>query len=348
LFRILFETENMKAVILKDFGSIDNFEMAEVAVPEMKDDEVLVNIKASPFNPIDYQMRRGNSESKFLKSTILGREMSGVVIEVGSKVSGFLPADEVAAYVSGVTSTGTYAEYISVPAGLLAKKPVCLSFEHAASLPLVGLTALQCVERLDLSANSKVFISGGAGGVGTILIQLLLAKGVKQVITTAGNEESSMHLRSLGLPGENIISYRQKDLAEKIKAAISNAGFDISIDLVGGSMSEVCANVLRINGIYADVAFLGTEAAKETLFDKAATILNIANYAHTLTGNRNDLSVYGKNLDLLFQKIEAGTLKPAPLQIVGELGTEAVKKAHLMLEANETKGKKLVMVHGDL
>jgi NADPH:quinone reductase-like Zn-dependent oxidoreductase len=168
----------MKAVILRDFGGVENFEWAEVPKPVVQASQVLVKIKAAAFNPIDYQMRRGDSEKKLLKSAILGRELSGIVEGVGEGVERFAPGDMVAAYVSSLASNGTYAEYISIPQQLVAKMPAGLSFEQAASLPLVGLTALQCVERLHLHPKDRVFVSGGAGGVGTILLQLLAIGGI--------------------------------------------------------------------------------------------------------------------------------------------------------------------------
>ncbi|ULQ51333.1 NADP-dependent oxidoreductase [Flavihumibacter fluvii] len=334
----------MKAVILKDFGSVDNFETADVSQPVMQDNEVLVKIRATAFNPIDYQMRRGDGEKKLLNSGILGREFSGKVAAVGKAVRGFAPGDDVAAYVGSLGSNGTYAQYISVPQQMLAKKPTGLLFAQAAALPLVGLTALQCVERLQLTSEDRVFVSGAAGGVGTILLQLLLHAGIQQITATAGSTESKAHLRSLGLQENQVIDYRQNDLAECVMMAASGKEYDCCIDLVGGTMAELCAAILKVQGTYVDVTYLATEAARSLLFDKATVILNVANYANALCGKPAQLAVYGEKLRALFQRVEANLIKPPLVEIVGNLSDETVKRGHQLLEANGAKGKKLVML----
>ncbi|HLO79845.1 MAG TPA: NADP-dependent oxidoreductase [Chitinophagaceae bacterium] len=335
---------NMKAVVLRDFGTAENFELADLPQPVVQPEQVLVKIKAAAFNPIDYQMRRGDSEKKLLKSAILGRELSGIVEAVGERVKNFVPGDKVAAYVSSLASNGTYAEYISVPHQMLAKMPAGLSFEQAAALPLVGLTALQCVERLQLKTEDKVFVSGGAGGVGTILLQLLLMGGIHRITTTAGNEKSRAHLRSLGLHDNQIIDYRESNLVQRVQDVFESREYDCCIDLVGGATSELCAAVIKVQGIYVDVTRLATEAARSLLFDKATMVMNIANYAFAVFGRPEQLTSYGEKLQWLFQRIESNQLSPAAVEIVGNLSAETVKKAHQMLEANETKGKKLVMI----
>lgn len=334
----------MKAIVLKDFGSTDNFVLAEVATPNITDNEVLVKIMASSFNPIDYQMRQGATESKLLKSPILGRELSGVVVERGKNANEFSVGDNVSAYVGSLASNGTYAEFISIPKQLLAKNPKALSFAQAAALPMVGMTALQCFNRLAIPKNQTIFIAGGAGGVGTILIKLLLATGNTHIITTAGNEESKNQLLKLGLSADAIINYKQTDFKEQLLSKTSSGKFDYCIDLVGGNMSEVCAELLQIHGTYADITFLATDKARELLFDKAATIVNVANYAYTLSGNEEDIAFYGKALAELFDKIDQQLLSPTDITVVGNLNVETVAKAHLLMENNQTKGKKLVMV----
>jgi NADPH:quinone reductase-like Zn-dependent oxidoreductase len=334
----------VKAIILKNFGSVDNFELVEVENPKVSYGEVLVKIKATAFNPIDYQMRQGGIESKLLKSPILGRELAGVVEAIGKDVTGFAAGDNVAAYVGSLASNGTYAEYISIPQQLIAKVPASISVEKAAALPMVGMTALQCFERLAVSKNDFVFVSGGAGGVGTILIQLLLSKGV-QVLTTAGNIESRDHLLRLGVPESDIMDYRQPDLQKHINEKVNHRPFDFCIDLVGGSMSEICAELIKVNGTYADVTYLATEKAKGLLFDKATNIVNVANYAYALTGGSAGIAYYGIKLTALFKMITDKLISAPAVQVVGGLQVESVKLAHQLLEENQTKGKKLIMLN---
>ncbi|PRY03659.1 alcohol dehydrogenase-like protein [Pontibacter ummariensis] len=130
----------MKAVILTQHGGVENFAMQELPNPEVKEDEVLVRVRACSFNPADYQIRRGGPEANAVSSMVLGRDMAGVVEQVGRKVRLLREGDEVMAYASVMGSNGTNAEFISLPANVLGKKPANLSFEQAAAIPVVGLT----------------------------------------------------------------------------------------------------------------------------------------------------------------------------------------------------------------
>lgn len=338
----------MKAIVLKEFGGVDNFELQDVLKPVVSAHDVLVRIKAAAFNPIDYQMRQGGNESKLLKSMILGREFAGVVESVGKLADHISIGDAVVAYAGSLGSNGTYTEYISIPQELVAVKPENVSFEDAAAVPVVGMTALQCFERLKISASDSVFIGGGAGGVGTMLIKLLMAYGIDQIITTAGNEESRSHLLAMGIKENNIINYKVPDFIDKILALNNGVAFDYCIDLVGGKISEICRELVKVAGVYADVTYLATEKAKKQLFGKAVMVVNISNYAYTLSGNRTDLGYYGEKLSLLMKTFEEGRISVPKAEVVGELSLETVISSHRMLEGNLTNGKKLVMRVGDL
>jgi len=233
-------------------------------------------------------------------------------------------------------------EHISVPAKLVAKNPDKISFEEAAAIPMVGMTALQGFKRLTIQKEKPIFIAGGAGGVGTILIKLLLANGNTNIYTTAGNKDSINHLKGIGISESNIINYKNEDV---IDVLINKVGhFEYVIDLVGGTMSEICAELVAVFGTYMDVTFLATEKAKEQLFDKATTVLNIANYAPSLKDSEEKFEYYGNALQELFDKIEKDIISPTEINIVGTLSVETVQNAHLKLENNQTNGKKLIMM----
>jgi NADPH:quinone reductase-like Zn-dependent oxidoreductase len=332
----------MQAIILKDFGGVENFELREVALPSVKEGFLLVQIKAVSFNPIDYQIRKGLSESKLLHSPILGREFSGNVVGGEYAKYGFEEGEAVYGYVGSLGSNGTYAEYVSLPACIIAKKPKGVTYEEAAVIPLVGLTALQCLERLRVPQDASVFVSGGAGGVGGLLIKLLLASGVQRLYATAGNEESRRMLLLIGLTEKQILNYREADLLQQAQSRNGEA-FHFCIDMVGGTMSEVCAELLKTHGVYADITFQGTPLSREILFDKGATIYNISNYAVALDKEPGAIATYGQNLSCLTQMIETGIIAPPSISVVGPLHVETVRTAHTLLEANESKGKKLVM-----
>lgn len=333
----------MKAVVLKGFGGVENFEMEDLETPVVKAGEVLIAIRATAFNPIDCQMRSGAPESKLLRSAVLGRELSGDIIRLGSGVTDFKIGDNVTAYVGSLASNGTYAELISVPQELVAKNPERLSYEEAAALPMVGMTALQCFKRAAVPDHKKIFIAGGAGGVGTMLIKLLRANGHQHIYTSAGNLQSRDHLIALGLQRDHIVNYNEADLV----AVLGEGDFDHVIDIVGGKMSDICAKLVSVYGTYVDVTFLATDTARELLFDKATQIINIANYAQSFSKAEDRFSYYGTTLKELFHEIENGTIAPTNIAIMGNLSVETVSKAHLLLEGNKTNGKKLVMTVKD-
>ncbi len=332
----------MKAVYLKQFGGTENFELREVETPPLTKGGVRVRIRATAFNPVDYQVRRGGPESVRLKSHILGREMAGVVTEIDSSVKNLQVGDEVFSYVTTLGSSGTYTEEIVVPEALVVRKPANLTFNQASAVPLVGLTALQAVERYRFELTDKIFVAGGAGGVGSMIIKLLKLKGARNIFSTAGNEESRNQLQSMGLTVDQIFDYRDASIVENLLKA-AGGKFDVCFDTVGGQMSEVSADIIKIEGVYADITFLATEEARDNLFGKAVTILNISNYAHALDGVTEKLNFYTEKLNFLRRKLESGDLAATPIEVVGELSVESVAKAHDLMEKNLTRGKKLVM-----
>lgn len=331
----------MKAIILKDFGSTDNFIMEDnLSVPEPGENEVLIKIKATAFNPIDYQMRQGKTERKRMHSPILGRELSGIIVKTGKLVQRYKVGDAVFAASGSMGSNGTYAEYISVPELILAAKPDHISFEEAAAIPSASLTALQCYNRLAISLNDTIFISGAAGGVGMVLIKILVARGYQNIIVTAGNQESKNQLIKAGIKEEQIIDYHTDNLEQVILDKNGGNQFNHCIDLVGGDISLICALILTINGTYTDVTALTTDSAREELFNKGAVLVNISNYAYSL---QNNFPYYGEKLAEVIRLMAEFSITPPSIEIVGSLDPETVKKAHQLLEDNQTRGKKLVM-----
>ncbi len=329
----------MKAIILNGFGDVSNFSLAEVEVPVIKDDEVLIQLKAAAFNPIDYQMRLGLRESRIMKSPVLGRELSGIIVETGKNVVGYHVGEEIIAASGSRGSNGSYAEFMALNSSFIAHKPANISFEAAAAIPSAGLTAWQCFNRMRVEANSSVFISGGAGAVGRFLIKLLLINGCTNIVTTAGSEQSINALIALGLKPSQIIDYKKDNMEQNILNANNGRGFDFAVEIVGGVLAETAANVLDINGTYVDVTFLGTELTRETLFDKGCVIINIANYAQAA----KNANWYGQTLNELASLIRQNKIAPPEINSVGDLSVETVQLAHTLMETNRIFGKKLVM-----
>ncbi|MBV8326182.1 NADP-dependent oxidoreductase [Chryseobacterium sp.] len=327
----------MKAVILnKNFELEDGF----TDQPQPKPHEVLIRIKASGFNPIDYQMLENELERKLISSPILGRELSGIVVEKGAEVTQFNIGAEVFCGSGSMGSNGSYAEYISVPEVIVAHKPQNISFEQAASIPSAGLTSLQIFKRLKLQPEQTILITGAAGGVGSFLIKILLAHHIENFVATVGSEENRQMLLSLGLKAHQIVNYKKENLVQNILKANYHQPYDIGIDLVGNVMAEITAEVLKINGTYVDVTALVTKEAHELLFNKGTVIMNISNYAYSMV---KKYDYYKNSLEEISELIENGSIAPSQHKIIGNLSLETVLRAHSILKNNQTQGHKLIM-----
>lgn len=329
----------MKVIILNE-----NFQLreAEIETPKPKSHEVLIRIKASGFNPIDYQMIENELERKLLKSPVLGREISGIVVEKGADVHQFNIGDEVFCGSGSMGSNGSYAEYIAVPEAIVALKPKSISFEQAAAIPSAGLTGLQTVNRLKLNENDTVLVTGATGGVGSFVIKFLIANQFQNITATVGSEENRQILLGLGLKNHQIINYKDENLADQLLKANNGQLFDFGIDLVGNYMSEITAEVLKINGTYVDVTALISKDAHETLFNKGMVIMNISNYSYSMN---KDYQYYKGNLEKISTFIENGKISPPNYKTVGDLSLDTVLKAHSILKNNQTQGHKLIMKH---
>lgn len=329
----------MKAIILNENFKLED---AEIEKPGLKDHEVLIRIKASGFNPIDYQMIENELERKLIFSPILGREISGIIVEKGKDAHQFNIGDEVYCGSGSMGSNGSYAEYIAVPEAIVAFKPENISFEQAAAIPSAGLTALQTFKRLKLNTSDTILVTGAAGGVGSFVIKYLLAQDFPNIVATVGSEENRKILLEMGLQDYQVINYKEENLAANLLKANNHQFFDVGIDLVGNYMSEVTADVLKINGTYADVTALITKDAHETLFNKGTVIMNISNYSYTMS---KDYQYYKGNLEEISRLIENGIIRPPHYRTIGNLSLETVLKAHSILKNNQTQGHKLIMKH---
>jgi NADPH:quinone reductase-like Zn-dependent oxidoreductase len=180
----------MKAFVVERYGGKDSVRAVEMPDPELRDDDVLVEVHAAGVNPLDSKIRDGAFKLilPYRLPLILGNDVAGVVVRVGSRVRRFEPGDEVYARPDS-DRIGAFAELISIKEESLARKPRTLTMEEAASIPLVGLTAWQAlIERAHLKKGQKVLIHAGSGGVGTLAIQL--AKHVGAIVATTTSTAS--------------------------------------------------------------------------------------------------------------------------------------------------------------
>lgn len=209
-------------------------------MPQHGEHDVLVAIRAASLNPIDSKIKAGKLKLllKYEMPLILGNDFSGVVVEVGAKVNHFKPGDEVYGRPRK-NKIGTLAEYIAVDQDDISLKPTNLSFEEAASIPLVGLTTFQAFHDIfRLQNGQKILIHAGSGGVGTFAIQL--AKGMGAYVATTVSDKGYDLVQSLG--ADQIINYKKESFEQLL------TGYDAVFDTLGGDVLEKSFHVLKPKG----------------------------------------------------------------------------------------------------
>ena len=201
----------MKAFIVDRYGKKHGARIGEMPHPELRQDDVLVQIHAAGVNLLDSKIRNGEFKLflPYRLPLILGNDVAVVVVRVGSRVRRFKPGDEVYARPDK-DRIGTFAEFIAMNEDAVAIKPKALTMEEAASIPLVGLTAWQVlIERANLKKGQKVLIHAGSGGVGTFAIQL--AKHVGALVATTTSTANLDWVKALG--ADIVIDYSKDDFA---------------------------------------------------------------------------------------------------------------------------------------
>lgn len=312
----------MKAIVLTKFGGTDSFELQDVPVPEVDVGELLVRVVATAINPLDYQIRRGDYPEYVPLPAIIGHDVSGVVEKVGLGVTDFKVGDEVF-YTPQIFGPkgGSYAEYNVVPEALVTHKPANLSHEEAASTTLVGGTAWEAlVSRAKLHPAESVLIHGGAGGVGSIAIQLAKVMGATVYTTCRGNDIE--FVRQLG--ADHAIDFTSKNYTEEIASLTGNKGVNVVFDTIGGQTLSQSPHVLSDAGRVVTIVDLETP---QNLV--AAWGVN-AEYHFVFTRQNR-----GK-LQALKTLLESGRILP----IIGaSFSLAQIPEAHTTLEQGKFNGK---------
>jgi NADPH:quinone reductase-like Zn-dependent oxidoreductase len=249
---------------------------------------------------------------------VLGWDAAGVIVETGSKVTDFQVGDRVFVRPE-LTRRGTYAEFIAVEDHLLAKMPDSMSFEEGAAIPLVGLTAWEClVEVAGIKEGDKVLIHAGAGGVGTHAIQIAKSFGAFVAATASGKNEEL--LKSIG--ADQVIDYKTEAFEDVVK------DFDIVLDSMGGEIQSKSYKVLKKGGILVSIAQPPSEEEAAEFGVKTGYVF---------------LQPEGVKLRKLAELYQNGQLKP----IIGEtfaFSAQGLKDAHALSETNHAQGKIVIKI----
>ncbi len=307
----------MKAVRVHRFGPPEVIALEDVPKPEPNNGEVVVEVKAAGIGPWDALIRSGKSALPQPLPLVLGSDLSGVIDSIGPGVEPFKVGDE----VFGVTSerfTGAYAEYALAKAAMIAPKPKNLNHTHAASVPVVAVTAWQMVfDFARLSSGQSVLIQGGAGNVGGYAVQFAKLAGALVIATASAKDVS--YVRSLG--GVGVIDYRATRFEERVKET------DAVIDTVGGDTLDRSYGVLKRGGIVVSSAAQPSNEKAEHHGVRAVFFL---------------VQVTTERLRKIAELIDAEKLRTE----VGEvLWLDEARKGHEMLEgAPHRRGKIVIKV----
>lgn len=332
----------MKAIICERYGGPDVLELADVPVPRVGPNGVLVRVHASSVNPVDWKLRAGwlSGLWNLRFPVIWGCDVSGVVEQVGPAVTLFKPGDQVYGFKHGKvgeTYRGTYAEYAVLPENTLARKPANLTHEEAAAVPLAAVTAWQAlVGQGKIKPGSKVLVQGGAGGVGVCAVQIAKAFGA-EAAATAGPRNQDF-LRQLGV--DHAIDYTRERLEDRL------SGYDVVLDGVGEAVWASSLRVLRLGGklITLTLPIPHGPAGRARFFSTAikGVISGIGRAA--LRGKRfliTQVKPRGGDLEKLNAFLEAGKLRPVIEKV---FPLEQIAEAHRQSQQGHVRGKLVVKV----
>jgi NADPH2:quinone reductase len=315
----------MRAYVVEAAGG--DFVQVELPVPTLRAREVLVRVKASGVNPLDVKIRAGQAgHAKQPLPAVLGLDMAGVVERVGAEVLRFRVGEEVYGMVGGVGGLqGTLAELIAVDEDLLAHKPRNLSMREAAALPLITITAWEgLVDRAKVHAGQTVLVHAGAGGVGSVAVQIAVAYGAEVFATVSAEKRKIVE----GL-GATAIDYRALSVEEYVAANAGGEGFDVVYDTVGGGTLDASfVAVRRYTGHVVSCLGWGTHALAPLSF-RGATYSGVFTLMPLLTGKGR--AHHGKILEAASKLVEEGKLRP--LMNEQRFSADEIGAAHAAVEA---------------
>lgn len=239
----------MRYVALTGFGDASNLQLAQMAIPEPKPDEVLIKVYAAGVNRPDILQRQGLYPAPENASPILGLEVAGEIVACGVNVKRWQLGDNVCALVDG----GGYADYALAPAAQCLPMPADYSYVQAAALPETFFTVWHNLfQRAHLQAGETLLIHGGASGIGVAAIQIARAFEIN-IIATAGSAAKCAAIERLGAQA---INYRERDFVAEVKQLTQGLGANVILDMVGGDYIQRNFSAAAKDGRIVNIAFL--------------------------------------------------------------------------------------------
>ncbi|OGB14551.1 MAG: NADPH:quinone oxidoreductase [Burkholderiales bacterium RIFCSPLOWO2_12_67_14] len=332
----------MKAFILDRYGKQERLRAADVPEPELRDDEVLIEVHAAAVNLIDVKVRNGEFKLilPYRPPFVLGHDVAGVVVRVGSRVSRIKVGDEVYARPYDLR-IGTFAELVAAHEDTVALKPRNISMEEAASIPLIGLTAWQAlVEKAKLRKGQKVFIQAGSGGVGTFAIQLAKHLGATVATTTSTGNVPLVK----GLGADVVVDYKKEAFEEQLH------DYDVVLNSQDEKTLKKSLGVVKPGGhvvsITAPVDPQFGEDIKASWLVKQifrALSFGVRRQAQRLGVHYSFLFMRGNasQLKQIAQLIESGAIRPVVDRV---FPFDATNEALAYVDSGRAKGKVVIKV----
>lgn len=331
----------MKAFTIQRYSKTDHLEMADVPKPIIKEDEVLVEIHSASVNQLDNKLKSGEFKMMlpYKFPLILGHDVAGIVVEVGSKVKKFKVGDLIFSRLPDF-QIGAFAEYIAINENFVATKPKNISMEEAASVPLVGLTVWQVFEKAKLKKGQKVFIQAGSGGVGTFAIQL--AKHLGAFVATTTSAKNVQLVKDLG--ADVVIDYKTQDFENILK------DYDLVLNSQDQKTLEKSIRILKPSGKVISISGPpDVDFAKKlglNFFLKAVMFL-LSFQTKKLAKKQNVdysflfMEANGNQLNEISELIESGIIKPTVDKI---FPFEQTNDALNYVDSGRAKGKVIIKI----
>ena len=330
----------MKAFVVDRYGRQDAVRSRDVPLPDLREDDVLVEIHAAGVNPLDSKIRNGALKRvlPYRLPLILGNELAGIVVRVGSRVRRFKVGDEVYARPDK-KRIGTFAEFAALSEEDVAIKPPGLTMVEAASIPLVGLTAWQAlIELAQLQRGQKVLIHAGSGGVGTFAIQL--AKHVGAIVATTTSTANVEWVKHLG--ADIVIDYKKDDFEKTLR------GFDVVLNSLGAETLAKSLRVLRPGGKLVSISGPPDPrfAKQQGLGRMIEWVMGLLSLRIRMQAKRHQVDysflfmrASGDQLRQISSLITAGAVRPVVDRV---FPFEATREAMAYVETGRAKGKVVV------
>jgi len=310
----------MKAAQIHSYGGKEVLQItSDAAKPQPAEGQILIEVAAAGVNPFDVKVREGLARqmAELQFPATLGGDVAGTVAELGEGVSGFTVGQAVYGQANALSGQGSFAEFTTVKAESLALKPTSVDFKTAAALPLVGVSAYQAlVDHMDLQARQKILIHGGAGGIGSLAIQL--AKHLGAYVATTAKPEDADFVKSLG--ADEVIDYTSQDFSLVLK------DYDAVYDVVGGETYHKSFLILKPGGtLVSMVEKGGEELAKE----------------HNVNVVSQFTRVTTERLAKVAELVDNGTIKPS---VDKTFSLDEAAEALEYLKVEHPRGKVVIQV----